>query len=178
MRCFLAVDLPPEIIESIAEVQAEAKKLGLTATWPGENEMHATLAFYGLLDGNAVRKKIDELSTVRFKPFEARVRGLGFFPSALRPRVFWAAIQGLEGLQAETAQATGYDEGRPFHGHVTLCRLKAAVNADKLRKLAEKIADKDFGAFTVDEFVLKESKLSPKGPTYYPIQKFRAASSN
>jgi len=175
MRCFLAVDLPAETRERLAAVQAEAKKLGLVATWPGDDEMHATLAFYGWLDGNAVRKKIEELSTVRFKPFQARVRGVGFFPSASRPRVFWAAIQGLEGLQAEAAKATGYDEGRPFHGHVTLCRLKAAANADKLRELAEKIADKDFGAFTVNEFVIKESKLSPKGPAYYPIQKFTAS---
>jgi len=175
MRCFLAVVLPAEIRQELAEVQREARQLGLKATWPGAGEMHATLAFYGELDGNALREKIEALSAVSFKPFEAAVSGVGFFPDASRPRVFWAGVNGLEALQAETSKAAGYRNDKPFHGHVTLCRVKGGENVGRLAEFAAKTGNRNFGAFTVSEFVLKESKPTARGPVYIDLQKFGLA---
>lgn len=167
MRCFLALELPQEIRERVARAAAEAKRLGVKAAFVPAEQIHATLAFFGeITESEALQKKeILERECADAAPFRVRVKGIGFLPDARRPRVLYAAIDSppLVELQKKLALALRYDEGRPFHGHATIARLKPGFNHDALKRLAEKFGGEEFGEFEAREVVLKKSVLGAEG---------------
>ena len=65
----------------------------------------------------------------------------------------------------------GYEPDRKeFHPHLTLARLKVP---DNVSDVLAAIGPEPVGeAFTVDEVVLYQSVLSPKGPTYTALERF------
>ena len=61
-------------------------------------------------------------------------------------------------------------EGRPFHPHLTLGRVKSPVGREQLTEALEKIQSVDWPPFPVKELVLFRSVLSPQGSTYTPLK--------
>ncbi len=98
MRLFVAVEVPAAVRDDLAalvsELQAlESKSSANKLRWVRPENLHVTLKFIG----SGPPEKLDairaELSRVRSdRSVELRFRGLGFFPSAKRPRVLWAGI--------------------------------------------------------------------------------------
>ena len=99
------------------------------------------------------------------------MRGVGRFPPGKRPaRVLWAGIveqPALLALQAavETALgAVGFEpEDRPFSPHITLARLKGDATVERFLQQHGAFRAEPF---TVSEFYLVSSLLTPQGPLY------------
>ncbi|MEM0475745.1 MAG: RNA 2',3'-cyclic phosphodiesterase [Candidatus Norongarragalinales archaeon] len=179
MRCFLAVDLPMEIKKNIGEVAREAKRVGLRGSFVPQEQIHVTLAFFGEVSEAQIeeKKRVLERECATTAPFNVKVKGVGFLPDSRRPRVFYAAADSpaLIGLQKKLALALRYDEGRPFHAHATIARLKPGFNRDALEHLIEKFGGAEFGEFEARELAFKKSTLTRGGAIHETIARIPLA---
>ena len=174
MRLFVAVALPA----------AERQRLALIgggvpgARWlPAEN-LHLTLRFIGEADGHAFQDITAALQEIDAAAFDLRLSGVGYFGDKHRVRVLWAGVDGNDALRAlqqrvETAlvRAGLPPEGRKFHPHVTLARLRDAPLGRVERFLAEHGGYASL-PFPVNEFVLFSSHLGGEGAVYRPEAEF------
>jgi len=185
MRLFVALELPDEVREALAELITELKPLCRSAKWARVEGMHVTLKFIGnaVADGNT--EKLAEvraaLATAKSDaPVDMRYRGTGFFPNARRPNVFWAGIQAspnLAPLAADIEKALeplGIPrEARPFVPHLTLARFKSPGGVKRVVVEAEKFAEREFGSSREAEFHLFESKLKSDGAEHTKLETYR-----
>jgi RNA 2',3'-cyclic 3'-phosphodiesterase len=114
-------------------------------------------------------------------PFEARIRGLGAFPSAGRPRVVWAGV--TEGASEMTALARRVDaalaalgfprDERPFSPHVTLGRVRRPGSNPALTDALAGAAAREFGQIQVPTASLMRSELGPRGARYTELAAVR-----
>ncbi len=184
MRLFVAIDLTPEIRATLAELLGELQPLSTTVRWVKPEGMHVTLKFIGEVpEGKleAIRTCLEQAHTAA--PVEIEVRGVGFFPNAHRPRVFWVGIEATPNLAELAAQveialaALGIPrEKRTLVPHLTLGRIRttpeASSSLERLQKKIATLAERRFGHLTATEFYLYQSKLSPKGAEYKKLVTF------
>jgi 2'-5' RNA ligase len=176
MRCFLALDFPVEVKQEIEAAVVRAKRLGVRASFVPIEQTHVTLAFFGEVN-EAEAEKIKEVAArecADAAAFKVKAKGIGFLPDERRPRVLYAAVDspGLTVLQKKLAVALRYDEGRAFHAHATIARLKPGVYRDALAQLREEFERVDFGEFVASEVVLKKSVLGAEGAQHSVIARF------
>jgi len=183
MRLFTAIDIPKEVIRTLEQLS-----LGLRPTarihWSPIQNLHITTKFVGEWPDAKVPQLQDALTTIgRHAAFPAAVRGLGFFPNARSPRVFWAGVEAPPALadlarQTELAlnRAGVPEEGRPFSPHLTLARIKEPVPLDKLHSAIAALPSREFGEFTVDRFYLYQSRLTQSGSIYTKLSEYRLES--
>jgi 2'-5' RNA ligase len=92
--------------------------------------------------------------------------------------VLWVGVQtGTEELRKvertvrERLAAIGIvPEERGFSPHLTLARVRDAVGL-RARAWLSSLESAPVGTTRVDAITLYESRLSPKGPTYVPLQR-------
>jgi len=187
MRLFIAVDLPDSVRAALAREQARLRSVcvgGGEIRWTRPEGVHLTLKFLGEVAATRLKEVSDALGDVAtFDPFEIDVRGFGFFPSARRPRVFWAGLEvppALDELagRVEAAMATlGFpSENRPFQPHLTLARFESQ-RAQPALEAAIHSGEADLGRWIVSGFFLFESKLRPGGAEYAKLARFPGAGS-
>ena len=166
MRLFVAIDLPDDIRQSVADICR-----GLPGVrWLPPEQLHLTLRFIGDAD-DAVNAAIRKgLATIASLPFPLALNGAGCFPSPRRPRVLWVGLNGGEPLmqlqqKVETVvvMAAGLPaEERPFSPHITLARLKGTPH-HLLAPYEEEHRWFAATPFPVAEFHLYSSTLTPSG---------------
>ncbi len=157
MRLFVAVEIPEEIRNRLALLQEDLKKTGQKARYVAPENLHLTLKFIGEAEPGPI---LEMLGSLKAKPFEVDVRGVGVFPG-----VVWAGLEPTEPL-AEMANQIELmlklpKERRGFLPHLTIARLEG-----RPIEFLRKHGDDFFGRFCVSEFKLKQSILTPKGPIY------------
>lgn len=178
----MALDVPEPVRATLADLSAQLKKVCPSARWVRLEDVHITLKFIGevpLEKLEQLRRALGELPD--FGPITVRFVGLGFFPSARRPRVFWAGVEADPKL-AELAAAIemkleplGIEpERRAFHPHLTLARLESPEGTQALREAVEALGSPEFGEETFSEFHLYQSVLKRSGAEYtrlvtYPL---------
>jgi 2'-5' RNA ligase len=89
IRAFIAIELPPHVIESIGRLQERLKSSDFRISWVRPENIHLTLKFLGDIDSDRVQE-IGRLMTralSRQEPLEIFARGLGVFPGVRSPRV-------------------------------------------------------------------------------------------
>jgi RNA 2',3'-cyclic 3'-phosphodiesterase len=184
MRCFVAIDLSPEVRAAIVRAQAGLRAAAPRADvrWLDPAGMHLTLAFLGEVREERMAALRDTLAaTVTPRPpLALMASGLGGFPSARRPRVVWAGIVGEGEALRRTAAAVasalvplGFPaEERPFRGHVTLARVRSPRGLQPLGNAIAAGVHADFGRWTAREVVLYRSHLRPSGAVYEPLARF------
>ncbi|MFB3852521.1 MAG: RNA 2',3'-cyclic phosphodiesterase [Vicinamibacterales bacterium] len=185
MRLFIAVELDEAVRNAAASLGAGLREriqaggrhlLPGGATWVKAANMHLTLRFLGEVN-EQVAERVRELVARPFgmKPFDIELGGLGMFPITGRPRVLWIGLRAgfpqLEALASEVGsrlESLGIPpEGRPFQAHLTLARFREPAAEQVRREVAgEPVAA---GRCAVEEVVLFESRLSPKGPEYHAL---------
>jgi RNA 2',3'-cyclic 3'-phosphodiesterase len=183
VRAFMAVEIPPALYPHISELQSFLKKADSDAGWVPEQNFHYNLKFFGYLAESEIKKIISATKKIvsYAKPFEIEIQGIGAFPAMTSPRVLWlgmkkgsAELKSLaNSLENEYSNIGIPKEEREFQAHLTLCRLKSGSNA---KELIEKVKQKEhinIGSFKVNEIVLFKSTLTPSGPVYEPIERFR-----
>lgn len=179
MRLFTAIDLSEEVrrnLERLLERLRPAARL----RWSRPENLHITTKFIGEWPEGRLEELTRALAAIpRPGPVAVAVRGLGWFPSARAPRVFWAGIEAGPGL-AELARQTELctsrlgvpAEGRPYAPHLTLARVPPGTPLAPLEKAIAGLPQTDFGAFTAVRFHLYLSELSPGGSRYTKLADF------
>jgi len=169
MRLFTAIDPPGETMEKLDRFVARMRPLAKLRWSPAAN-LHITTKFIGEWPEARLDDMKSALGGVRCAPLQVSIKGVGWFPDARRPRVFWTGVDGGEPLRAlaqRTEQAVAAlgvaAEPKPYSPHLTLARVNGPFRADALREAA---GDPDFGSFQVASFFLylswngKYSKLA------------------
>jgi len=172
-RMFLAVELDEGVRRLLAAFLDGADLPGQAV--PPEN-WHLTLRFLGWateVQRDGILRWLDEAGLG--KPFRIRFAGLGAFPKARRATVLWlgvrSGIEGLERLAAaaeEASVAAGFaPEGRPFHPHLTLARVRPAVDVtDLVGRFPPFDVVMEVGAVT-----FYRSRLAPGGASYEVVDR-------
>jgi 2'-5' RNA ligase len=176
LRLFFAVEIPAASRSALgALVDSLAPRLR-GVKWVDPANLHVTLKFLGNTPDAQVPLVIRAAQRIAssVEPFELDLAGFGAFPSAGRPRILWAALQGpVERLAAMAAQLEadlaplGFArETRPFSGHVTLGRARQGQRIPPVEEQVRKLAAAAFGRLPVRRLVLFQSTLTPSGPIY------------
>jgi 2'-5' RNA ligase len=179
MRVFIAVDIPEDIRKRLASVQDELRTASASARWVSPESIHLTLRFIGEIPEKRRADVDGALAGLTWKPFPVKVHGVGFFPGARSPRVFWAGLESatMEGLANEIdsrLEQAGFDrERRAFRAHVTLARAKDKPLDRALVTAAAPFSNEEFGTFTVDRCYLYESVPRQGGSLYTRLKEFR-----
>jgi 2'-5' RNA ligase len=179
MRVFIAVDVPVEIRNAFAAVQRKLEQSTNSARWVAAESIHITLKFIGEVPDRRVEDIHTALMALSWKPFTARIAGVGFFPGTRSPRVFWAGLEAptMAGLAEELdfrMERIGFEkETRTFfRPHVTLARSKDTRLDASLVAAASEYREYEFGSFTVDRIFLFKSTLKPSGAVYEKLREY------
>jgi 2'-5' RNA ligase len=177
LRLFVALELDRGLRKALAAAWKDVPLLGRNLRPVAEPLLHVTLRFVGETADDRITELIDAVAEVaaRTTSFSIVVRGTGVFPKPAAVRVFWAGIEPSPHLMQlarnvdAAVRARGFPpEPRGFSPHITLARAKGAPG--RLQGPLEAELPR-FGEQEVDEVVVMESQLSPRGPTYVPISR-------
>ena len=171
-RAFVAVRPPEAVLDAVEERLGPARKVTVGPRWAGRDQWHVTLHFLGPVA--TLSPVVVGLSQAAggLSPFRFRLGGSGAFPNPRRARVVWIGATEGAGSMAALAGAVngalaplGYEaETRPFRSHLTVARLR---NPGDVTPVVAALGDDPVGeAWTVEEIVLYQSRLSPSGSTY------------
>jgi 2'-5' RNA ligase len=171
MRCFLAIDLPEDVKEELLRIEREIQPF-LIGNFVESKNMHLTLKFLGEVDEPKLKEIRKKLKKIKFKKFKSGLGKFGFFsPSSIR--VVWISLEPKETvkeLYEEIEKALG-NKPAGFESHVALVRVKKIEDKRSFLSKTLRVRIKSKG-FEVNEFILKKSTLTPKGPIYEDIEKF------
>jgi RNA 2',3'-cyclic 3'-phosphodiesterase len=180
MRLFIAVEIPRNVRVEINSLLEGFRALAPNVKWVRAENLHLTLKFLGETDvarRSAIEQSLASIHST--EPFTLSLGGLGFFPNAKRPRVFWAGIQSSPDLQPfvsnmdSAMKDLGFPlEDRPLTPHLTLARFSQPVLPPMLATAIAENAARNFGSFIASQFDLIESKLKSTGAEYTTLQSF------
>ena len=181
-RVFCAIELPERIrglvlshINCLKESVPDAK-----ASWSRDANLHLTLKFLGEIPQTSVSLFSEAASRAAagLTPFTIRLEQTGVFPKHGSPRVMWLGINDVSGklaelharLENEAADAGFEKDGRPFHPHLTVARLRQPRHA---RPLADAYKQTEFepAEIAVSELLVIRSELSGEGSKYTVISR-------
>ncbi len=179
MRLFLSVDLPEDLTEPVADLQAEFEDAsGLNFTNP--EQAHITIKFLGDVEQSRLPELTEELeaavSDADVSPFTARFGGLGVFPDLEYISVVWLGVEEgdeeltrlHEAIESRTT-AMGFEpESHDCTPHVTLARMEHAGGKELVQKLVRE-REPTVGETLIEEVRLTESTLTPEGPEYSTV---------
>jgi len=175
VRCFVALDLPREVMNHIHDIQNQIKKQNLfTGKFTDIETLHLTLKFLGEIDSEKVEEVKKKLREIKFPAFEARLGNVGTFGERGYIRVVWIELIGAYNLQKQIDSALNglFQPEFRFMGHITLARVKSVGDKKALLEYIKHIKPKDF-RFNVDKFFLKKSTLMPEGPVYEDLESYQ-----
>ena len=230
IRCFMAFDLPAEVIDDLAGIQKTIAAGGVKLGWVAPQNIHLTVKFLGEISPEAVQKALAaaEQAVKRYRghfyldprvkpggdeergpkpggdeeggakpegdagsggkqgsgrrgaPMRMTARGIGVFPDMNRPRVLWAGLSGdlrslvdFHGILDENLFSAGFGkEKRRFTAHVTLGRIKRAVDVRQLAAAMAPCLDFQSKPFCIDRLMVYKSDLTAAGPVYRRLAAF------
>lgn len=177
---FVGIGLPPECRRAIVDAVSPLMARRPRVSWTPEQNLHVTLKFLGETSGDRVDRIAALLAeAVRDVPvFEFFVEGAGGFPSLRAPRVIWVGIRESlelvgklhENMENALSGAGFPREGRPFHPHITVGRARDGLPPGWGDEFARAVSAKRFGVVRVASYRLYESRLSPRGASYFVLR--------
>lgn len=193
-RLFAALPLPEPLRNELFAASGQiARELdGRFRRVPPQN-LHLTLRFFGPEEGRLERERLSTLLRARLAerrpaPPTLRATGVSAFGSVRRARVVWVGLSEesvddeagrlvpLQRMVEGAARDIGLDpETRPFLPHVTIGRLRRPTRLppEVLESLPPASpASAWSSAFTVTEFCLFASLLTPGGAVYRQLASF------
>ncbi len=178
IRTFIAVEIKDaSVMRRLIEARDYLLKSNAELKPVEDENIHLTLRFIGEIPFSLVKAICAEISKIRVEKFQIHVKGIGAFPSTLKPRVVWAGVE--EGsdklrelyllIEERLRKLSIPREREEFIPHITLARVKGFKNIDKLTRILSELVNVDFGYTEVDEVFVKKSVLTPSGPVYSNI---------
>ncbi len=183
IRCFIAVELPKEVRDEIAHLQAQLKSGNQPGVkWVDPYGIHLTLKFLGSVAQDRISPITRAMGEAAkgASPFSLQVEGLGVFPNLRRVQVVWVGLSGevdklaqlQQGIESALASLGFAPEKRSFTPHLTLARLRDRALSEERQRLGQLIASTRFEsvhAFPVDAISLMRSQLTREGAIYSQI---------
>lgn len=181
MRLFISIEIPEDIRAAYVALLKKFRGIAPHAKWVRVQNLHVTLKFLGGTPAEKLAALQNALAAIRSpEPVQLEFRGLGFFPTEKRPRVFWAGMEASPNLKSlaedidQAAHRLGFPlEERPFTPHLTLARFDPPGIGPKLLHAVHAHDTQSFGSLTASSFHLIESQLKRTGAEYTTIQTFR-----
>lgn len=147
--------------------------------WEPDEKLHATLKFLGNTEEKLLPEIVSYIEGVGREStcLSLKYAGVGCFPNRRAPRVIWTGMGDLKGnlnsLQQEIESALfslGFErEGRKFHAHVTLGRVKSDQKIQSLLRMMESITFES-QPVEIREVALIKSELKPSGSVYTTLK--------
>ena len=178
MRLFTGLDLPPEVAGRLAGLIEQLRPTAKIAWSPAAN-LHITTKFIGEWPEERLAELQAALGELPPRAeIAVHVGGLGFYPNARSPRVFWCGVEapGLAELAADTDAATARlgiaSEKRAYSPHLTLARIRERTELKALHQRVANLGEADQGRFEARSFFLYRSQLRPTGSLYTKLAEF------
>lgn len=180
LRLFLAIPIPAGVRQVLDDVMRQMRlSVRPRVRWAPPESIHMTLHFLGHLEEGSVGAVHAAVAPVaaRYRPTEARLTEVGFFPDAVHPRVVWIGVAEPHGTAiASLREDVGKElerlridvDHRPWAPHLTVARLEAPVPA------AAFAAHVPETRFLIDRLGLYRSDIGRGGARYtelhgYPL---------
>ena len=179
MRLFVALEPNTKVIANLTELVRRLAPMA-PVRWVHPRNMHVTLKYIGEWDEDRLDRVTSALSRVRIaSKVKVPLAGLGFFPFAHSPRVFWVIAENTPPLRqlassvdAALARLGIAPEVRPYVPHLTLGRLGGNCDLTEMNEAIEELPSRDFGAIEPETFALYGSMLTEGGPIHRKIEEF------
>lgn len=177
LRLFVAVDLPADVRDSLAEAVGPLRKDFPKARWVPPQNWHMTLKFLGSTSAHLLDRVSAAVADVAAASasFDTHLADLGAFPNERRGRVLWAGLADPEGRLAALARAMDdalepefEADKRGFTAHLTIARFDPLV---PLGPMLASIEVPHVG-FLVDRVALYRSHLRRPAPYYESLGRF------
>ena len=172
-RLFVAIRPPGHIRDLLIDAMDD----GTDFRWQDDGQLHLTLRFIGEVERPIAEDVAHALTRVRAPRFDLRISGTGRFEQR-SAGALWAGLDSKAPLAALAAKieracvAAGVEpERRAFHPHITLARWKGRRTRE-LHAFLDRTRGLSSAPFTVDAFILFESRLSRYGAHYEPVASF------
>jgi 2'-5' RNA ligase len=182
MRTFLAVPCADAVSARVCQLVSQLGEFSSQVKWVDPENLHLTLKFFGTIGDQEVVEIMRGVQPVveAWSPIYVQFGGAGAFPALDRPRTLWVGLtaggESLIDLQKAIDQSLsrrGFPkEGRRFHPHITVGRVRDGASQAKLAAQLATLQDFDVGESTLDEVELVMSKLQPDGPVYTTLARF------
>lgn len=181
IRCFVALELKDEAIRAeIRRIQEAIFETGADLKLVEPENFHFTLRFLGEIPESKVEKVKELLSKVKHEPFEVSLKGVGAFPSLSRVNVIWiGASEGRESMEElfikinDALSPIFPKEREDFVPHLTIARVRSGRNRERLVKAIQALSEAEVGRVKFEEFQLKKSTLTFKGPVYEDLKVYK-----
>ncbi len=176
MRLFIAIELPEEVKSYLKDLQKQIlnDKAKLTLA----NDFHLTLKFLGEVEEQDVDVIKSKLKEIMFEPFAAKLLTIGVFPSEKSIRVVWVGLEPKDLItdlqkKIDSSLQSKFEKDSRFHPHLTLARVKFLKDSKSYSARLKSI-NVEPKEFTVSNFKLIRSTLTPKGSVYEVLAEFSA----
>ena len=181
MRAFVGYFTTSSLMEYVEKLEEETRDF-IRGRWVDPKNLHVTLQFLGEIGRDkaiGVLKNLQKVAS-KHKPFRVQYRALGAFPDRKKPRILWIGVsKGEDQLRSLAKEVSKLNkragikpEGRPFHPHVTVCRIKE-TDRKNFAKYVNRYRSFNFGEETVDRIALISSSLTSIGPIYTVVEEFQ-----
>ena len=179
IRSFVAFDIDNDlVVRRFSEIQELLHKTGADLKLVQPENIHITMRFLGNISPGIVDLIHEAMKKVAFVPFDVDIRGLGAFPNLGHVNVIWAGIgKGSDDLRnifdqlEPRLRGLGFTpDTKGFSPHLTLVRVRTGRTKAELIQSIGDLADYEFGTIKAICLKLKESVLTPKGPTYTTLR--------
>ncbi len=176
MRSFIAIEIPGEIKQEMADIQRRLRDTGVDAGWIRPEGIHLTLKFLGEIPESKVSDITGALTRALGGTggFRLEIEHVGTFPNPKNARVVWVGVSGdverLKKLQAAVEDAMaglGLErDDRSFTPHLTLGRIKYLRSKEKWLNVLEEFKNIKLAGFDVTGVALMKSELKRTGAEY------------
>jgi 2'-5' RNA ligase len=180
IRAFIAIELPNEIQEVLAQLLDQLKKNvdERSIRWVPVNNIHLTLKFLGDVSVNnlEVLQEIIRAEARVVKPMEFSVGRLGAFPNERHPRVVWVGVEAPQdlivlqrGVEARVTKIGYPIDKRKFFPHLTIGRVSRNASPEEIRIIGDiiRLSKVGFlGAASITAVHFYKSDLLPSGAEY------------
>jgi RNA 2',3'-cyclic 3'-phosphodiesterase len=177
MRLFIAIELPDDLKTELGKLKMDIPGV----RWVPKEQIHLTLDFLGEVEETTVERLTGKLARRHAPGFKLRLSGTGCFPNRRRPHVLWVGLEPehrLNELAADVHSAVLscgiQQEERPFSPHITLARIKLSPSRD-FDSFLDRHQNLKLPPFSVREFTLFQSRLTPQGAVHIPVRNFPLA---
>ena len=170
LRVFAAIDISDQARQAAAAYieMLRAEFPAASARWEPPEKLHITVKFAGSLAETELATFTQQVKTAAsaVEPGQIKIVGTGAFVKRRGPSILWLGVEQLtDGNPIGIIAAVLGHEGRPFHPHVTIARIK---DSNRAMDLIEKHHSMGWFSeeFEVKEIVVYQSTLLPKGSVY------------
>lgn len=176
MRMFIGIGLPEDCRDAIFRAMIPVRERRVPISWTRAENLHLTLKFLGEVPGDRVEELGGLMAEAAgdIRPFDLVLEDAGGFPSMSSPRILWVGVREpldpvrkLHQNMESVLSGAGFPrEGREYHPHITVARVRTRLPRGWAERIAEALAGRWFGIARAGSYRLYESRLSPTGAVY------------